>query len=246
MSNWTKFLIVFDNHGNRKDIASVEAMFKFKEQYWKPDECIHGGDNWNFAAIRKGASEEEKAESMEEDFNDGMEFMKRLHPKYVTYGNHDYRIFDLALHGKGLVGDYARQCSNTITGEMHKMKCKTFPYDSRFGILHYANNLNVAHGYYHNEHSATSMAYSYGNVVFGHTHAFLSGRVKSLDVRRGQGIGCLCDLDMDFEHARTAKLKKSHGFCYGVKNKCTNLAHYWTAEKEEDGTWILPTDYVTL
>jgi len=245
MSSYIRWMAVFDNHGSEADKSAVSAMFKFKEEYWKPHDTIHGGDNWNFAPLRIGASPEEKEQSMQKDLDAGMSFLKRLHPRYICYGNHDYRLWDLAETGKGVIGDYAQIGVNLIERELDKLGCKTLPYDSRHGILKYANNLSISHGYYHNENAAASMALSYGNIVFGHKHAFLNFRLKSLDERIGQGVGCLCDLNMKFEHARTSKLNKEHGWVYGIKNTKTNMAHYWLARKI-DGKWILPTDYVTL
>jgi hypothetical protein len=243
--SYKRFMAVFDIHGDQSDPDAMKAMFEFKESVWKPHEVINGGDNWNFAALRKGASEDEREASIQQDYNSGMEIMKRLRPTYFLRGNHDERLWDLAAHGKGVLRDFAIMGINEISNEIKKLGCLMLPYDVRDGVLRYAKNLSIAHGYKHNEHSAKSMAGSFGNIIYGHVHAFSSCRFDSLDERIGQAVGCLCSLDMDFERSRTAKLKKEHGWVYGVKNTKTGNAHYWLARKF-DGRWLLPTDYVTL
>lgn len=244
MSKYIRGIGVFDNHGHQYDEDTVSTVFKFID-IWKPHDRVHGGDNWNFAGLRKGASEEEKAESMEDDFDDGMEFLNKLRPTHITWGNHDYRIFDLASHGTGATGDLARRVVRSIEEATRKFKCETKPYDSRYGILDYAKNLKIAHGYYHNVNHSMSMAFSYGNIMYGHNHTFQQSRVSTLEVRIAQSVGCLCDINMDFEHARTAKLKKENGFAYWVKNTQNNMVQYWLARKIGD-EWVLPTDIVTI
>lgn len=245
MPNYIRWMAVFDSHGDKLDASASEAMFKFKEEYWKPHETIHGGDNWNFAAIRKGASEEEKEESMIKDFDLGMQFLNRLRPRYLLLGNHDCRLWNLAETSHGLLQDYSFKGCEEIKKQMEKIKCHMLPYDSRHGILEYGVNQKIAHGYMHSDGVAKDAAVTYGNILVGHVHAFSSYRVASIDERVGQTVGCLCDLDMKFESSRKAKLKKEHGWVYGIKNTRTGVCNYWLARKIED-KWILPSSIIEL
>jgi hypothetical protein len=239
-------MAVFDSHGDEIDSSAEAAMFQFKEEYWKPHESIHGGDNWNFAALRKGADEYDREKSLKEDYDKGLRFLERYRPKYFCRGNHDERLWDLMHFSKGIIKDFAKQSVASIESRMQRMGVKMIPYDSRYGFLQYGNGFNFMHGYSHSTHCAKEIADGYpGVTLFGHVHAFSSFRIASYDERFGQAVGCLCDINMSFERSRKAKLKKEHGWAYGIKNTKTGACHYWMARKI-DGKWILPTDYVTL
>lgn len=54
-----RFAIASDLHGNEQNTPLVEKFFDWMEDF-KPDICLAGGDLWNFAALRKKASQDEK------------------------------------------------------------------------------------------------------------------------------------------------------------------------------------------
>ena len=246
MSNYIRWMAVFDVHGDEQDPESVAKMFEFKEQHWKPHESIHGGDNWNFAALRKGADEYDREKSMKEDYDRGMSFLERFRPKYFCRGNHDERLWDLAEHGKGIIKDFAKQGIASIESKLHRVGVNMIPYDSKYGFFQYGRGFNFMHGYSHSVHCSKEISDGYpGVTLFGHVHAFSSFRTASFDERIGQAVGCLCDLDMNFERSRKAKLKKENGWAYGIKNTKTGHCQYWLARKTGD-QWILPTDYCTI
>ena len=79
MSNWTRFIAGFDVHGDKQNKAACEVFFRFMKD-WKPEIRVMGGDLFDFRPLRRKASEEEKRESMREDFEAGMGFLKRMRP----------------------------------------------------------------------------------------------------------------------------------------------------------------------
>lgn len=89
MSNWTRFIAGFDVHGDKQNKVACEVFFRFMKD-WKPEIRVMGGDLFDFRPLRRKASEEEKRESMREDFEAGMGFLKRMRPTHYLRGNHSF------------------------------------------------------------------------------------------------------------------------------------------------------------
>ena len=85
-------LMCGDSHGEAIDMRTAKAVLARKEDM-KPDTLIHLGDAFDFSSIRRGASAEEKAMSMLDDFEMGLQFLgqffKGKADKYFLWGNHD-------------------------------------------------------------------------------------------------------------------------------------------------------------
>lgn len=241
---WVKFIAVFDNHGDVCDTNAVSKMFDFKENYWKPKIVIHGGDNFDFRPLRKKASEEERRDSMIEDFDAGMNFLKRLKPTYFLRGNHDQRLWDLSQEDRGVISDFAFKGTQEIESELDKMKCHMLPYDKRKGVLR-LGHLKIIHGYLCGVTAARRTAQIYGSVCMGHGHAIQQASIEGLEQRTGIMGGCLCRLDLDYTRASTGSLAWEHGFLYGLLNEKTGHYVVYQARKI-DHKWILPTECVTL
>ena len=89
MSNWTRFIAGFDVHGDKQSKAACEVFFKFAKD-WKADIRVMGGDLFDFRPLRRKASEDERRESMREDFEAGIGFLKRMRPTHYALGNHSF------------------------------------------------------------------------------------------------------------------------------------------------------------
>lgn len=165
-----KFVVCSDIHGDKQDASAVKAFFNFCKSY-KPQIRVIAGDLWDFRAIRNKASEEEKRDSMIEDFRMGMEFMRRLVPTHFLRGNHDERLWDLAKLDKGLVSDYAKEGVSQIEAYLKSIKCTMLPYDARLGVLR-LGHLKVLHGYFCGQNATRQHALVYGSCLFGHVHCF--------------------------------------------------------------------------
>ena len=72
-----KFVVAGDNHGDMQDDESVSALMRFLAEF-EPEIRIHAGDNWDFRNIRRGATDDEKAGSLQEDWEAGADFMRRF------------------------------------------------------------------------------------------------------------------------------------------------------------------------
>lgn len=239
-----KFIAVFDNHGDNIDRSAAEKFFEFKEEHWKPHIVIHGGDNFDFRAIRKKASEEERRDSMIEDFDAGMSFLKRLKPTYFLRGNHDERLWDLAKEDRGVISDFAFKGTQEIQGELEKMGCHMLPYDKKRGVLR-LGHLKIIHGYICGIAAARRTAQIYGSVLMGHGHAIQCASIEGLEQRTGMMCGCLCDLNMEYTRASVGSMSWSHGFCYGVINEKTGN-YFVNQARKVDGKWVLPSNFIHL
>lgn len=235
-----RFIVVGDIHGDEQDKESVRCFFDHVKD-WKPEIRILNGDLWNFNAFRKGASEEERRCSIKDDFEMGWNFMHQFHPTQFLLGNHDVRLWRIWEENKGVVSDYCGQLAKEIKDHCHKHNCRIYPYDSRYGVFK-KGSLKVLHGYHHGVSAARAHALVYGSCLFSHIHSIDEAPIPGLDRRVARSIGCVCSLDMDFEAHRTAKLRKAHGWAFGLLNDVTGGYHVYQAEKV-DHHWIIPTDF---
>jgi predicted phosphodiesterase len=213
------FSIVSDTHGDEIDPVMETKFFDWLADY-KPTIRIHAGDVFDFRALRNGASLEEKQQSMSSDLEAGLSFIKRYFKtgseKWLLWGNHDDRLFELARAGDGPLQDHAKNILKDINKVLNSLKVKTLPYDSRNGVLQ-IGHLKVIHGYHVGVGAAKQHATIYGNVMFGHVHSQDCCPVPSLHgPSLAMGIGCLCHIDMPYNKRHTNKLRHQQGWIYGV------------------------------
>jgi predicted phosphodiesterase len=237
------FVICGDTHGSEVSIEASEAFFKFLK-IWKPPIRIHLGDAFDARPLRKGASEEEKRETIYTDFNAGMDFLEQMKPTVFLRGNHDERIYDLATNGYGMAKEFALDLTSKIEKKLDKFKCPMLPYSKRDGIYE-LGKLKVAHGYAHGTLAARKMAASFGNIVFGHTHGIQVYSMETVENIVGMNIGCMCKLDFNYNRAMLGSLVHRHGFAYGVVDTKTGEFQVFQAQSV-NGRWILAQEVVEL
>lgn len=218
MKGARKFVVVSDNHGDMVDGRSHEAFFDFVKD-WNPEIRIHAGDNWDFRNLRKGASDDEKAASLVDDWEQGTDFLKRLFAggkeNHFLRGNHDERIWHFAGSATGLLRDYAHDGIKRIDALMRQTKARMLPYDAALGVLD-VGKLRVIHGYHAGIGACRQHAQIYRNCLFGHVHTIESAPVASLEPAEARSIGCLCRRDMDYCNAKTGKLRWAQGWAFGL------------------------------
>lgn len=213
-----RFVVAPDTHGDMIDRESEAALFDFMQD-WKPTIRVHSGDAWDFRNLRRGASEDEKADSLLDDWDAGSDFLERFFDggkrNHFLRGNHDERLWHLQRSASGLLRDYAGDCIKRVEALMRKTRAQMLPYDAALGVLR-LGNLSVVHGYHHGVGAARMHAAIYRNVIFGHVHTIESAPVASLEPAEARSIGCLCRRDMDYVNAKTGKLRWGNGWCYGL------------------------------
>jgi len=215
-----KFIAVADSHGDMIDPESEKAVFDFIGDF-KPTVRIHLGDAFDFRCLRRGASEEEKNDSLSSDWEAGSEFLRRYfkggNENYFLHGNHDGpRLENLTGSTNAALRGFAEQGLQKFKSLLQRCQIKkTFPYDSRKGVLQ-LGHLKCIHGYAAGMNAATKHARAYGNVIFGHVHAVETHAVDTDDgPREARCIGALCRVDMDYNAHQLGKLRHSNGFAYG-------------------------------
>lgn len=212
------FLFATDVHGIEQDRVAVKT-FKSAADALGPSFRIFGGDLWNFAALRRGADEDEKSIRLAEDYQAGLEFLEWYKPSVFLLGNHDQRLWDAVkrerVRKSGWLAELAGLYISEFTAFAKKLKIKVLPYDKTKGVFRW-NGVAFAHGYGHGDMLTTKMADSYGNVVFGHGHKIIRETVmKGKHPVTGYQIGCLAKKNMDYVRADLHALRQQHGFAYG-------------------------------
>lgn len=213
-----RFIAVADSHGDMKDGETCNAVLSFCKDF-KPSIRVHAGDAFDFRNLRRGASDEEKANSLEDDWEEGCHFLRAFFDggkkKHFLRGNHDERIYDFRKNASGLVRDYAADGIKRLEGLVNRCGAKMLPYDAALGVLQ-LGGLRVIHGYHAGASACRAHAHVYQNCIFGHVHTIESSAVASLDPAEARSIGCLCIRDMDYCNRQTAKLRWGQGWAYGL------------------------------
>jgi len=213
-----RFIVVSDNHGDMADAASVSALWSFIKD-WKPTIRIHAGDAFDFRNLRRGASDEEKAASLADDWEQGNDFLRRFFEggtsNHFLRGNHDERIYDFRNSCSGMLRDYASDGVKQLEGVVKKCRAKMLPYDSDLGVLD-LGNLSVIHGYHTGIGACRQHAQIWKNCIFGHTHSIEVASVASREPAEARSIGCMCVKDMDYVNRKTGKLRWAQGWAYGL------------------------------
>ncbi len=240
---WVPFVAAADIHGDQQDPNVVRAFHKFCKD-WKPKHRIAAGDVWDFRALRRKASEDEKRESLLLDYQKGSEFIDEFQPTVFLEGNHDARLRYLRDLHKGPASDLAAKCLNEINTKFGKIKCQQYPYHKVNGVYR-LGNLKVIHGFFCGVTAARRSAQVYGSVLVFHGHGIQEASIEGIENRIGRMCGCLCKLDMDYVETSMPSLMWRHGWAYGVVNDKTGRYQVWQAECI-DGIWLLPTGFKEL
>lgn len=217
MRSARRFVIAPDPHGLERDEKACDAIVEFSKDF-RPDIVICNGDLFDFAALRKGASDDERQRDLDTDFEMGIEFGERFfrtgRERHFLFGNHDTRLYNLLDSANGPTRTLGRQCIERIDRWCERLRMRQYPYDSRDGVLN-LGHLSVIHGFHTGVNACASHSRVYGNVVFGHVHSIESYQTPGLKQQEARAIGCLCKLDMLYINHKTAKLRWANGWAYG-------------------------------
>lgn len=218
MTKPRRFIAIADNHGDMIDPETEKALFSFVSDF-KPEVRVHLGDNFDFRNLRKGASDDEKAASLEDDWEMGSDFLRRFFEggkeNHFLFGNHDDRPYQFAGSAVGVLRDYANDGIKRMEQVFKKCKATTKPYHVRDGVLR-LGSLKCVHGYAHGMNATQVHARVYRNCVFGHIHSITSAPVESDEgPMEARCIGAICKIDMPYNSTRTATLRQENGWAYG-------------------------------
>lgn len=90
-----RFVAVADTHGDMIDPQTEEAIYAFCADF-KPTVRIHMGDAFDFRCLRRKATDEERAEGLEADWEAGERLLRRFFEggteNYYLRGNHSFAL----------------------------------------------------------------------------------------------------------------------------------------------------------
>lgn len=240
---YRRFVVASDVHGSQKDETACNACLAFVRDF-NPEIRAIAGDLFDFSAIRKGASDDERGQSMGDDFLAGKafadEFFKGGKDNHLLLGNHDIRVWDLCESVDAVRADLGRKMKADIETLARKHKARIYPYDARFGVME-IGHLKVVHGYHTGMSACASHSRIYGNVVFGHGHAIESFQTPGLKQQEARCIGCLCKLDQPYADRKTGKLRWAHGFVAGIVFEDGTYSLHQA--RGINGKFHIPTDF---
>lgn len=237
-AKFSRFVCAADNHGSNVDESAATAFHEFCKTY-KAEHRIHLGDNWDFACLRRGASDEEKREPIRDDIDAGLAFLAKFKPTVFLRGNHDARLYDAVESDDGKLADFAGYLAADIEESLKGVK--VYPYCKRRGV-HRMGKLAGIHGYHAGLNAARFMAQCYGDSIGGHVHASDQARTARSDGAVGHTSGALCKLDARYNRAHANTLRQNAGWLYGLTWPNGSF-QVWHADRMDDGTWFLPSEW---
>jgi len=218
------FFVISDTHGDLVSESLVDKALEHRSQI-KPDITIHLGDAFDFRWLRKGATDDERAEDVDQDIEKGISVLRRIHPDVLMWGNHDHRLNVLREQGK--VNGALRKLCNSIIDNIADCKISTmFPYNAREGVFG-IGPLRFIHGYTAGQSALTNAAKIYGNVVMGHIHYADQATVASYDGAKAWSVSCMMDAVPDYMKTTPAQLRWTKGWAWGSVNLDTKDIQVW-------------------
>ncbi|MEY5012426.1 MAG: hypothetical protein RLY69_141 [Verrucomicrobiota bacterium] len=237
---YKKFIVAADNHGG---LVSAEAMRKFLAfaDDWKPHHRIHLGDLWDFSPLRRGASPEEKADGISEDYQAGLEFLDAYRPNFLTLGNHDDRIWMHSTRcADGMLREHCAKLAEASEEEFKKRKIAWVPYHVGKFLRMPEGGPKLIHGFRATMYPAKAHFENWGACLHGHVHKPDTYTARHIDGEASFSVGCLANINaLSYADRTPAKLAWRNGWLYGMINDRTGAWQAWHVIKE-GMNWISP------
>ena len=245
MSTETRIVVMGDNHGNHADQDTLEAVLDFCKDF-KPHHRVHLGDNWDLACLRKGVGQQDKEaawSALEDDIQQGIDWLRRYRPSHYLWGNHCWRLKD-AMHSTDSITklDALKDIDAKLTKAIRQSGAKVVkPYTVHDGFAD-IGPLTFTHGFFHGNDAILKMAHRFNSgpghgLVMGHLHRAEQHNLE----RRGGGAvwicGAACDLKLQYAEKRPSTLRWQNSFmAFIVKGE-----HYIGRQAHRfNGRWIMP------
>jgi predicted MPP superfamily phosphohydrolase len=238
--NYKKFIVATDNHGGLVSKDAMRVLLAFCDS-WKPSYRIHLGDLWDFSPLRRGASQEEKAYGISDDYVEGLNFLDEYKPQFLTLGNHDDRIYQYAQHcADGMLRERCEELVMASEKEFKRRKITFCEYNVTKFLRMPEGGPKLIHGFRSTVSPAKAHFDNWGSCLHGHCHTVDEHTARHIDGGKAYSIGCMADLDqLSYSDRQPAKLGHRNGFLYGIINTKTGDWKAWQVTKE-NGIWISP------
>jgi hypothetical protein len=238
--SYKKFIVATDNHGGLVSKDAMRVLLAFCDS-WKPAYRIHLGDLWDFSPLRRGASQEEKAYGISDDYVEGLNFLDEYKPQFLTLGNHDDRIYQYAQHcSDGMLRERCEELVLASEKEFKRRKITFCEYKVTKFLRMPEGGPKLIHGFRSTVSPAKAHFDNWGSCLHGHCHTVDEHTARHIDGGKAYSIGCMADLDqLSYSDRQPAKLGHRNGFLYGIINTKTGDWKAWQVTKE-NGVWISP------
>lgn len=216
--NWKPYIAVGCNHGKYINRSVEEQLFEFINNL-KPVARVHLGDFIDTEAWRSGAGgTPDQAKDLDEDFNAGANFLRRLEPTLVFLGNHDYRPYKYMEHGCAIVRKAASACvgeiDSLIQDELKAEFVRSYQLRKSWRMI---GNTAFGHGFMFNQQAARDHAKVLGvQTVIAHIHTLSAKSAPSIGAPIGYSAGLLADIDqLSYAGQRESTAGWINGWVYG-------------------------------
>jgi len=215
-----KYMAIGCTHGDLLDEAAFDVFMKHKRAY-KPKHMLHLGDVFEFTALRKGATDDEKRICIDTDISWGLWCLEQIFngikgQRWLLRGNHCERLWQMSDGGTAIGQEFAQDRIYQIEKFLSDNDIQMKPYCSSKGIIQ-INDTLFCHGYGHGMHAAKDHNKAYhNNMMFCHTHRLChhvdTGWPSPIEAIN---IGCMRQLLPEYASRGTSTLSWKHGYGKG-------------------------------
>jgi hypothetical protein len=228
---WKRGMGIGCSHGDLIHPQHLKDALEFKRRF-KPDIRFHLGDLVDTSCFRSGAAgSKDEFRSPRDDMSAAAQLLDAYEPTHLTWGNHDWRLYELKSHPKAIVSTLAGQLWEDLQKRIRALKTKTCPYDIQDGWL---NEFGMfwGHGYMFSMMALRDHAEMLGGpVAMAHTHH--AHQVDGRTVRDSASfcVGALAD-DRQLTYGRRRRQSLTHGpgILYGEMSD--KESHLWLIRGE--------------
>lgn len=223
---WRRVMAVGCSHGDLVHPQALEDVLEFKRRF-QPDIRFELGDFVDTAAFRSGAAgTKDEAKSPRDDEARAHSWLDRYEPNRVAFGNHDWRLYELQDHPKGIVSALATEMWGKLVGHVERLGAKWVPYDIEDGWLSEGGTF-WGHGFMYSANAVRDHAEMLGGpVVMAHLHTPQQVEGRTLRDSTSFCVGALADdRKLTYGRRRRNSLTHGHGLVYGEMSETES--HLW-------------------
>lgn len=229
MSKWKRVMAVGCSHGDLVHPAIRQQVLDFRKRF-KPDIRFELGDMVDTACFRRGArGTSDEAKDPRNDQAAALAWLKEYEPTHISWGNHDWRLFEAQNHPTAIVATLAKSMWTALTDTAAKLKAKTVPYDIEDG-WHCLYGRAWGHGFMYNMQAVRDHAEMLGlPVVMAHLHAPQQVGGRTVKDTPSFCVGAMADdRNLTYGRRRRQSLTHGHGIVFGEVSE--NESHLWLAQ----------------
>jgi hypothetical protein len=228
---WRRVMAAGCTHGNLVSPQARADALAFRDRF-RPEVRFDLGDLIDTACFRAGAAgTKDEAVRPKDDHAAAIQWLREYEPTHIAWGNHDWRLHDLASHPKAIIAELAGRLWNDLQDEARKLHARTVEYDIERG-WHYLGGHAWGHGFMFNMMAVRDHAEMLGcPVVMAHLHAPQQVEGRTIKDTPSFCVGGLVDdYNLSYGRRRRQSLTHGHGVVFGeISNKGARL---WLARSQ--------------